>query len=108
MNFLKEVKYKMSNKIEIFLLLFLPYKRNYLVKKLEQIAFNTRPKIEEHMLVVMDKSTHEEHLSQPLQTNNKRFKTAVTFLTGFNGFFNATDENNEFYFTKLISDDFIK
>ena len=29
-------------------------------KVLEQIAFITRPKIEEHMLGVMDKSTHEE------------------------------------------------
>ena len=54
-------------------------------KLLEQIAFNTRPKIEEHMLIVMDKSTHEEHLAQPLQTNNKQFKTAVTFQNGFNG-----------------------
>ena len=50
-------------------------------KLLEQIAFNTRPKIEEHMLTVMDKSTHEEHLSQTLQTNNKKFKIAITFLT---------------------------
>ena len=33
---------------------------------LEQIAFNTKLRIEEHILVVMDKSTHEEHLSQPL------------------------------------------
>ena len=40
-------------------------------KLLEQIAFNTRPKIEEHMLIVMDKSTHEVHLSQPLQTKKK-------------------------------------
>ena len=31
-------------------------------KLLEQIAFNTKPKIEEHMLIVMDESTHEEHL----------------------------------------------
>ena len=37
-------------------------------KILEQIAFNTRPKIEEHMLKVMDNSTHEEHLSEQLQT----------------------------------------
>ena len=36
-------------------------------KLLEQIAFNTRPKIEKHMLIIMDKSTHEEHLFQPLQ-----------------------------------------
>ena len=33
-------------------------------KLLEHISFNTRPKIEEHMLIIMDKSTHEEHLSQ--------------------------------------------
>ena len=39
-------------------------------KLLEKIAFNTRPKIDEHMLIVMNKSTHEEHLSQILQTNN--------------------------------------
>ena len=32
-------------------------------KLLEQIAFIKRPKIEEHMLIIMDKSTHEEHLS---------------------------------------------
>ena len=40
-------------------------------KLLEQIAFNTRPKIEEHMLIVMDKRTHEGHLSQPLQVKRK-------------------------------------
>ena len=61
-------------------------------KLLEQIAFDTRAKIEEHMLIVMDKSTHEEHLSQPLQTNNKQFKIAVTFPTGYNGIFNVTDK----------------
>ena len=49
---------------------------------LEQVAYNTRPKIEEHMLIVMDKSTHEEHLAQPLQTDNRRFKIAVTSLSG--------------------------
>ena len=57
----------------------------------------------------MDKSTHEEHLSQPLQTNNKQFKIAITFLTGYNGIFNVTNENNKFYFKKTISDNgFIK
>ena len=56
-------------------------------KFLEQIAFNTRSKIEEHMLIVMDKSTHEEHLSQPLQTNNKQFKIAVTFLSAIQWYF---------------------
>ena len=42
-------------------------------KILEQIAFNTRPKIE-GKLIVMDKSTQEDHLFQPLQTDNKQFK----------------------------------
>ena len=74
-------------------------------KLLEQIAFNTRPKIEEHMLIVMDKSIHEENINQSLQTNNKQFKIAVTFLTGYNGIFNVTTENNKFYFTKSITDD---
>ena len=78
-------------------------------KLLEQIAFNTRPKIEEHMLIVMDKSTHEEHLFQPLQTNNKQFKIAITFLSAYNGIFNITKRNNEFYFKKnLFDEDFIQ
>ena len=63
-------------------------------KLLEQIAFNTRPKNEEHIIIVMDKSTHEEHLSQPLQTNVKHYKIAVTFLTDYNGIFNITKSNN--------------
>ena len=74
-------------------------------KLLEQFAFNTRPKIEELMLINIDKSTYEEHLSQPLKTNNKQFKIAVTFLTGFNGIFNVTNENNNFYFKKTITDE---
>ena len=74
-------------------------------KLLEQIAYNTRPKIEEHMLIVMDESNHEEHLSQPLQTNNKQFKIAVTFLTGSNGIFIITNKNNKFYFSKPVIDD---
>ena len=74
-------------------------------KLLEQKAFNTRPKIEEHMLIVMDKITHKEHLFQPLQTNKKQFKIAVTFLTGYNGIFNLTNSNNKFYFKKTITDE---
>ena len=77
---------------------------------LEQKAFITRPKIEEHMLIVMIKSTHEEHFFQPLQTNNKQFKIAITFLSGYNGIFNVTNTNNKFYFKKTITneDGFIK
>ena len=79
-------------------------------KLLEQIVHKTKPKIEEHMLIVMDKSTHEEHLSQTLQTNNKQLKIAVTFLTGYNGIFNVTNSNNRFYFKKTIThgDDYIQ
>ena len=73
-------------------------------EKLEQIAYNTRPKKEELILVVMDKSTHEEHLSRPLQTNNKQYKLAVTFLTVYNGIFNVTNSNNKYYFIKSITD----
>ena len=65
-------------------------------KILEQIAFNTRPKIEEHILIVMDKSTYEGHLSQPLQTNNEQFEVVVNFYTGYNGIFNITNSNNRF------------
>ena len=48
------------------------------------------------MLIVMDKSIREEHLFQLLQTNNKQFKLAITFLTGYNGIFNITNLNNMF------------
>ena len=78
-------------------------------KLLKQIAFNTRPKIEEHLLISMDNSTIEVQLSQLLQTNNKKFKKAVTFLTGYNGIFNVTNRNNRFSFKKnLINEDFIQ
>ena len=50
-----------------------------LSKLLEQIAYNTRSKISENMLNIMDKPTHEEHLSQPLQTNNKHLNSQSGF-----------------------------
>ena len=49
----------------------------------------------------MDKSTHEEHLSQPIRTNKKQFKLAVTSLTGYNTIFKVTNSNNKFYFIKI-------
>ena len=70
-------------------------------KLIEQIALNTRPKIEDRMLGIMDKNTHEENLSQPLQTNNKQFKIAVTFLTGYNCIFKVTDKNSNFFSRNL-------
>ena len=58
----------------------------------------------------MEKITHEEHVSQPLQTNNKQFKAAVTFLSSSNGIFNVTNSNTKFCFMKSITDEdgFIK
>ena len=73
-------------------------------KLLEQIAYNTRSRIEERILIVMDKSLHKEHLFQPLQTNNKQVKIAVTFLSAYNGIFNVTNRNNKFYFKKQLID----
>ena len=43
-------------------------------KTLQRIAFDTRLQVEEHLLIGMDKNTHEERLSQPKQTNKKKFK----------------------------------
>ena len=40
-------------------------------KLLKQMVFNTRPKIEEHMLIIMDESANEEHLAQPLLQTNR-------------------------------------
>ena len=53
----------------------------------------------------MNKSIHEEHLFESLQTNNKQFKVAVNFLIGYNCIFNVTNKNNRFYFTETIFDD---
>ena len=47
-----------------------------------KIVYNTRPKIKEHILVVMDEPLHEESLSQPLEIKNKELKNAVNFSTG--------------------------
>ena len=79
-------------------------------KILEQIATILRRKIEEHMLIVMDESTHEEHFSQTLQTIIKQFKIGITFLTAYNGIFNVNRKsNNKFYIKKpLIDEDFIQ
>ena len=52
----------------------------------------------------MDKSTHEKHLAQPLQTSNKQFEKAGNFLSGYNGTFTITNSNNKFYFKKSLFD----
>ena len=73
---------KTNNNIEMLLTKVYVIKMESQSKLLEEIAFNTRVKTEDHMLIVMDKSIHEEHLYQPLQTNTKQFEISVTFPTG--------------------------
>ena len=83
-----------------------PFQKMDLPSKIvEQMAFNTRPRSEEHMLIVVEKSNHEEHQSQPQQTNNKKIKTVVTFSTAYNCAFNVTNKNIKFYFTVSVNDD---
>ena len=84
---------------------FLPNKMELPSKLLEQTVYSTRSNIEGHISIVMDQSTHEEHLSQPLQTNIKQFKISVTFLTAYNGIFNLQNSNNGFSFMKSITDE---
>ena len=64
-------------------------------KLLKQIASKTRPETEELMLIVLNKSTHEENLSQPSQTKYKLFKGAITYLSDFKRIFNVTNSNNK-------------
>ena len=73
-------------------------------EQMEQRAFNTTTQFVEKLFNEMNKSTHRENLSQPLRTMNKQFKTAVTFLTGYNGVFNVVSKNNEFHSTTMTND----
>ena len=77
-------------------------------KLFEQKASNTRPEFEEHMLIAMDKSTHEENLSQPVQFNDKQFKIFVTLLTGSNGAFIVTKSYQTHFVTVVEGVDFIQ
>ena len=65
------------------------------IKLLEQIGFITRFKVQEHMLVVLNKSTQENSLSQTLQTKKKQIKITIRFLTGYNGIFKITNNKKK-------------
>ena len=67
-------------------------------KLLEQIVFNTRSKIDENMLILMDMSIQEVNLDQPLRTNIQHFKIAVTFSTSYIGIFIAKYKNKKLNF----------
>ena len=49
-----------------------------------------RSKPEKHLSVVMEKSSHQEHLFQPLQTRKRQLNLAVSFSTSYNGIFYVT------------------
>ena len=67
-----------------------------------------RPEMGELVLFVLDKSTREGILSQPLQTHKKHFEVTINFLTGYDGIFIVTNGNNKFYLTTANNDDFIE
>ena len=73
-------------------------------KVLKQIPCTATLKTEEHKQIFMDKTIHEEILSQLPQTINKQFKIAVNFLCGYNGIFNKRSKNKKIPFTRSITD----
>ena len=66
------------------------YLLKWFTKLMNEMVSITRPKSEEHMLVVLDKSSLGKNLCQPLQAKNKQYKNAITFSSRFNGIFNST------------------
>ena len=56
------------------------------------------------MLIVLDKSMQEEHLSQPLETIIIQFKIVVIFLSGYNGVFNIPNEGKIFNFISVFGE----
>ena len=74
---------------------------------LNNFILYTRPKVEQHMLVVMNESVHEEHLSQSLQTSIKQFKIVVNLLIGYNGISNVQTKTinsvSQYHILMLIS-----
>ena len=94
----KEVKHKTNNQTKV-LLIKLKFQKNFKCsfsfqvvlpsKPLELIASKRNYKIKEQMLIAIDKSKHEKSLLQPLQTNEKQFEIAVSFVSGNIGIFIA-------------------
>ena len=70
-------------------------------KNLEQIAHNTQPKIEAHMNVVTDESSHEKKFSQSFITNNNQLIKAIICLTGCDGTFNISTKSKKNLFHKI-------
>ena len=89
MNFIIGVKHKTNSNVEKLFKKLHTKKGCSQVKNLERIALKTRPKLEEHMLIVLNYYTQEKKFSQTLQINSKQGESAVNFLTGYNSIFNV-------------------
>ena len=63
-----------------------------------------RTKNEEDMLILMDKSIHENNSSQQLQPHNKQFTNAVIILNGHHGIFIVTGKTDSSFFERSIND----
>ena len=99
MNYIKEVKYRTNNNSEKLLIKFRHKKKNFQVNfRTKTFQYSTQKKE-----IVKDKSFHEEHFSQPLQTNDDQDKKTVSFLTGYSSIFNVAVINNKIYFAKSIT-----
>ena len=62
------------------------------------------PKTEEQLLIVVNQSAHEEHLSQQPPTHNQQLILAVSFLIANNGTFNVTNKKVKIFIAKSITD----
>ena len=54
------------------------------------------------MIIVTDNATHEETLSQLLQTNILQFEIGVTILTGYNDIFIVTNKTKKYIFISVF------
>ena len=54
------------------------------------------------MLNATDKSTHEENLSEPLQTRRKQLENAASFLTSYSDIFIVANKTNKTIFISVF------
>ena len=86
----------------MLLINFVPFKWSFPVNFWSKQISTQDSKLKSIFLVVIDKSTLEEHFFQSLQTINKQFKIVVTFLIGYIGVFSVRDKNIKCIFKSLF------
>ena len=87
--------------LNIYIIFFIVTKWNFLVN-FHSDKFSIENLKLKHMLIVMDKSTHDESLSQSLQTNIEQISIAITFFSVLKGVLNVTYENKKIFFTTSL------